>query len=344
MWFSNLALGTPQEKMVLVQDGVFDKIRVVLSSSHNPQSLIACCATVSDLAKSFGQEEFFFEAGMTFPLVGLLANQPDPVYFAALSTINQLASTSERHKQAVVSAGILPRIRTLTQSTCAQVGQQVCLIIASLCQAPDLRFELTRSMVPQSLVLNLNPKTPKDLLAATLLAIRVFASGDDRERIQLVDGGLFPRLVPLLTSNDPVISFNACAVVSSMAAVPDLRTQAVKAFAPSLVNLLWYPDTNVAEEAADALQNLAQGTDADRTAIIDAGVLPKLAVPLMTKQDESKFCMHACQLILNLGPKYFHQKPLKDGFSGPLQKLASHTPSKPLKKLAGNARSMILSA
>jgi hypothetical protein len=66
------AVGVP-EKRALIQAAVLDKIRVVLSSSHNPPVLAECCGTIAELAKDMGREEFFVEAGLVYPLVGLLA-------------------------------------------------------------------------------------------------------------------------------------------------------------------------------------------------------------------------------------------------------------------------------
>jgi ribosomal protein L2 len=69
----NLAGSDLSVKWALVQAQVLDKIRVVLSSSQNQTILIECCGTMGELALAMGQEEFFFEAGLTYALVGCLA-------------------------------------------------------------------------------------------------------------------------------------------------------------------------------------------------------------------------------------------------------------------------------
>lgn len=82
-----------------------------------------------------------------------------------------------------------------------------------------------------------------------------------------------------------------------------------------------HQDIAVVEEVIDILQNMALGPDADKSALVDAGLLPKLFVPLRQARS-SRILIGICHIVANLGPKFFKSASIREGFKEPLAKLS----------------------
>ena len=131
-------------------------------------------------------------------------------------------------------------------------------------------------------------------------ALSYVSDGED-ERVQaVVEAGVAPRLVELLSSLNPAMITPVLRTLGNFVSGDERHTQAVLdcGFLARCPALLAHPKRSVRKEASWAISNVTAGTQAQIQAVLDAGLLPRL-VELLGGDDEPDVQKEACWAVSN---------------------------------------------
>lgn len=114
-------------------------------------------------------------------------------------------------------------------------------------------------------------------LVRGLRAIRKMTCADRNPPLQqVVESGVVPRIVSLLSSSDPVVQFESAWVLTNIASGTQKHARAIAPALPRLASLLQSKYADLQEQAIWALGNYAGSSCAMRDAVLELGVLPQL--------------------------------------------------------------------
>lgn len=113
-------------------------------------SSVACIRNISIHPSN---ESPIIDGGFVNPLIELLAyDDNEEIQCHAISTLRNLAASSERNKRAIVEAGAVERIKTLINKVPASVQTEMTAAIAVLALSDDLKQRLLSMGILEVLV------------------------------------------------------------------------------------------------------------------------------------------------------------------------------------------------
>jgi len=100
-------------------------------------------ACIRNISIHTANESPIIDAGFVDPLIGLLSyDDNEEVQCHAISTLRNLAASSERNKRAIVDAGAVERIKELVNSVPVSVQSEMTAAIAVLALSDELKPRL----------------------------------------------------------------------------------------------------------------------------------------------------------------------------------------------------------
>ncbi|RSH86875.1 Vacuolar protein 8 [Apiotrichum porosum] len=202
----NLASDEKYQVEIVKADGLKPLLRL-LHSSYLPLVLSAA-ACVRNVSIHPANESPIIEAGFLQPLIGLLSfDENEEVQCHAISTLRNLAASSESNKGAIVEAGAVDRIQELVLQVPLAVQSEMTACVAVLALSDNLKPQLLEMGICEVLIpLTNSPSVEVQGNSAAALGNLSSKAAEDYAPFNAVwnkpDGGLHAYLVRFLSSSD----------------------------------------------------------------------------------------------------------------------------------------------
>ncbi|KFO27835.1 Importin subunit alpha-3 [Fukomys damarensis] len=244
----------------VVQLSAVQAARKLLSSDRNPP--------IDDLIKS----------GILPILVKCLERDDNPsLQFEAAWALTNIASGTSAQTQAVVQSSDGPQCRDYVISL-GVVKPLLSFINPSI----PITFLRNVTWVIVNLCRNKDPPPPmetvQEILVDTVWALSYLTDGGNEQIQMVIDSGVVPFLVPLLSHQEVKVQTAALRAVGNIVTGTDEQTQVVLNcdVLSHFPNLLSHPKEKINKEAVWFLSNITAGNQQQVQAVIDAGLIPMI--------------------------------------------------------------------
>ncbi|KAL7421643.1 Vacuolar protein 8 [Cryptotrichosporon argae] len=202
----NLASDEKYQLEIVKADGLKPLLRL-LHSSYLPL-ILSAAACVRNVSIHPTNESPIIDSGFLQPLIDLLSfDENEEVQCHAISTLRNLAASSERNKGAIVEAGAVARIKDLVLQVPVAVQSEMTACVAVLALSDDLKPQLLDMGICEVLI-PLTNSTSVEVQGNSAAALGNLSSkaAEDYAPFNAVwnrpEGGLHAYLVRFLSSTD----------------------------------------------------------------------------------------------------------------------------------------------
>ncbi|TNN53499.1 Importin subunit alpha-4 [Liparis tanakae] len=255
----------------LVQLSAVQAARKLLSSDRNPP--------IDDLIKS----------GILPILVKCLERDDNPsLQFEAAWALTNIASGTSAQTQAVVKSNAVPLFLRLLHSPHQNCRDYVINLgvvkplLSFINPSIPITFLRNVTWVIVNLCRNKDPPPPmetvQEILVDTVWALSYLTDGGNEQIQMVIDSGVVPFLVPLLSHQEVKVQTAALRAVGNIVTGTDEQTQVVLNcdVLSHFPNLLTHPKEKINKEAVWFLSNITAGNQQQVQAVIDAGLIPMI--------------------------------------------------------------------
>ncbi|CAH2354712.1 vacuolar protein 8 [[Candida] railenensis] len=136
----------------IVRSGGLPHLVQLLTCNHQPL-VLAAVACIRNISIHPQNEALIIDAGFLKPLVGLLDyNDSEEIQCHAVSTLRNLAASSERNREALLAAGAVDKCKDLVLHVPLTVQSEISACFAILALADDLKPKLYESHIIDVLI------------------------------------------------------------------------------------------------------------------------------------------------------------------------------------------------
>ncbi|EGW35692.1 uncharacterized protein SPAPADRAFT_58897, partial [Spathaspora passalidarum NRRL Y-27907] len=136
----------------IVRSGGLPHLVQLLTCNHQPL-VLAAVACIRNISIHPLNEALIIEAGFLKPLVGLLDyNESEEIQCHAVSTLRNLAASSEKNRTALLAAGAVDKCKELVLKVPLSVQSEISACFAILALADDLKPKLYESHIIDVLI------------------------------------------------------------------------------------------------------------------------------------------------------------------------------------------------
>lgn len=196
-----------------------------------------------------------------------------------LLSLAHIVGENFQHRDYAIGLGIIPPLLSLVKiDSNVLILRHVSWVLCNLCSIknPQLPLQTINQIFPALRLLS--DSLDKAVLVNTVLALS-YLTGSGSAHIQMViDSGLVPVLVSLLSHDDENVQTVTLRAVGNIVSRTDEHTQVVlnHNILEHFPALLDHRKENIRREALWVISNISAGAQSQIQAVINAGVLPKL--------------------------------------------------------------------
>jgi hypothetical protein len=252
-----------------------------LTLAEHPNVQFEACWALTNIASGESKHtQALVDLGAVSPLIGLLGAPTYELREQAVWALGNIAGDGQRCRDCVLSCGIVPPLVGLIHHAASTAGVPITLLrnatwtMSNLFRgkpAPPLQMVVPALPTVAALAQH---ATDKDVLVDVLWALSYATDGDDRIQ-SVIDSGVFPRVIQILTMNDAGLQMPALRAVGNVLTGSHTQTQSMLDIGVMavLVPLLRSPKKGIRKEACWALSNVAAGTKAQIDVLLGSGAL-----------------------------------------------------------------------
>uniref|UniRef100_A0A8C8CNJ0 Importin subunit alpha n=1 Tax=Oncorhynchus tshawytscha TaxID=74940 RepID=A0A8C8CNJ0_ONCTS len=266
----------------LIKSGILPILVKCLERDDNPSLQFEAAWALTNIASGTSQQTQAVVKSNAVPLFLRLLHSPHHnVCEQAVWALGNIIGDGPQCRDYVISLGVVkPLLSFINPSIPITFLRNVTWVIVNLCRNkdPPPPMETVQEVRVESLVL--------PILVDTVWALSYLTDGGNEQIQMVIDSGVVPFLVPLLSHQEVKVQTAALRAVGNIVTGTDEQTQVVLNcdVLSHFPNLLTHPKEKINKEAVWFLSNITAGNQQQVQAVIDAGLVP-LIIHQLAKGD-----------------------------------------------------------
>ncbi|XP_046460888.1 importin subunit alpha-5-like isoform X2 [Daphnia pulex] len=266
---------------ILINANIITKLVEFLSRVNNPDLQFESAWSLINIALgTSAQTKAVVSAGAVSPLISLLGSPHQGVAEGAVLALDNLFVIESELRDDLIEQGVVNSLLVLLikPDTSTRLLHNVTLFLCNLCRNEDgqLTIPAVRQLLP--VLAHLIHNNDKEILVDACRALTYLTGLPSDLFIQIVvDAGVVPRLVSLLSHKEVDVIFPSLLTIGNIASVDSLINSVLTAGAcPMLAKLLVRSEMNIVKYAAWTVSNIAYGNAVQIQALVTDNVIRPL--------------------------------------------------------------------
>jgi len=257
----NIAGDSPQSRNYVIDENVLPPLLVILNHSQvKPTMLRNAVWLLSNLCRGKPQPQFEKVAPSLPVLARLICHHDNEVIIDALWALSYLSDGNDNNIQAVVNAGIIPRVIQLLSNPNANMQTPALRCLGNIVTGNDQQTQACiDSGFLQSLKYLLRNTTRKNIRKEAAWAISNITAGTREQTQMVINAGIVPELVNAFTINDFDVKKEAAYAIcnaTSWKAFDQVNFLVDNRILQPMVELLDSRDTKVISISLECIENV----------------------------------------------------------------------------------------
>eukprot|EP01119_Soliformovum_irregulare_P008929 TRINITY_DN2201_c1_g1_i1.p1 TRINITY_DN2201_c1_g1~~TRINITY_DN2201_c1_g1_i1.p1 ORF type:complete len:517 (+),score=208.24 TRINITY_DN2201_c1_g1_i1:196-1746(+) len=262
----------------VIQSGVVPRLVQLLGSSH-PKVRVESAWALTNIASGTSQQTLTVVENNAVPaFVYLLNLDDDEIVDQSIWALGNIAGDSHQCRDLVLKHGIVaPLIRILTNPSKKSIHRNATWCLSNLCRGkPQPPPALIAPALP--ILARLIHDQDSEILIDACWALSYLSDGDDAAIQSVVNAGVAPRLVELLTAASHTVQTPALRAIGNIVSGNEHQTQVILDLQtlPAFYQLLMSQRRALKKEAAWAISNVCAGSRDQCQTIFSANIFPRI--------------------------------------------------------------------